>query len=303
MNLVSRSITNYPEFRTLTKDLRDPYVTLVSQYLPYSDFNFTSIFSWSSGEAEVCMLKGNLLLKMPDYIDGSTTYSLLGTNKVDEAVAIILAEHGELDYVPDITKSSMRHPELFNISKTREHFDYIYNVESLAKLEGRDYKKLRNKIHTFEIYHADIPLSTKHHTVLNSKLIDEIIKLDKEWSIKSSRDQGDTLNERKAIKYLLDNFNDLSLILTCVYAGDKLIAFSINELLDDHYALCHFEKALTDHHVNTGPYIIREVAKYLLTKGATLLNWEQDLGLEGLRRSKMGYHPVTMLEKYKISRL
>jgi len=37
------------------------------------------------------------------------------------------------------------------------------------------------------------------------------------------------------------------------------------------------------------------------TENFTYVNLEQDLGVEGLKRSKLSYHPQYMVKKYKIT--
>ena len=61
----------------------------------------------------------------------------------------------------------------------------------------------------------------------------------------------------------------------------------------------HFEKARED---IPGAYnaINREFARYLRQKYPQLkwLNREEDMGLEGLRKAKLGYNPDHMVDKY-----
>ena len=46
-------------------------------------------------------------------------------------------------------------------------------------------------------------------------------------------------------------------------------------------------------------YINREFARYLMTdQRAKWINREEDIGLAGLRRAKMGYNPDSLIEKY-----
>jgi len=40
-----------------------------------------------------------------------------------------------------------------------------------------------------------------------------------------------------------------------------------------------------------------------MRSGVKYLNFEQDLGLTGLRLSKKSFHPVNYLKKYKVSSL
>ena len=75
-----------------------------------------------------------------------------------------------------------------------------------------------------------------------------------------------------------------------------LVGFAIGEPLNATTFVEHFEKGLPEF---TGiyPFILNEFAKSL-PQQFTHLNREQDLGLEGLRKSKESWNPEYLERKY-----
>jgi hypothetical protein len=79
---------------------------------------------------------------------------------------------------------------------------------------------------------------------------------------------------------------------------DKVVSISVGEIVYDTLFI-HIEKADTDYH---GAYqmIVNEYAKNISTPETKYINREEDVGREGLRISKMSYHPLRLLEKYTV---
>lgn len=107
-------------------------------------------------------------------------------------------------------------------------------------------------------------------------------------------------HEHEAIKRLVTDITDENLLLSTVFVNGEFAGFSIDEILPMNYAISHFYKC-NYAFKGIAEYMNREVARHLLSKGATLWNWEQDLGLNKLKKMKNGYRPVKLLKKYKIS--
>lgn len=78
----------------------------------------------------------------------------------------------------------------------------------------------------------------------------------------------------------------------------NIVAMSVGEVVNDTL-YCHIEKANRDYH---GAYqmIVREFASHILEKypDVKYINREEDVGDEGLRKSKLSYHPIDLLDKY-----
>ena len=85
-----------------------------------------------------------------------------------------------------------------------------------------------------------------------------------------------------------------------MFVGDELAGFTINELLDSEFAVLHFEKAHAKNHVGIFQFLMLETAKYLHNLNIKYLNYEQDLGILGLRKHKQSYYPAYMLKKYTV---
>jgi hypothetical protein len=81
----------------------------------------------------------------------------------------------------------------------------------------------------------------------------------------------------------------------------RIKAFALGERLNSDTSVCHFEKA--DPFME-GLYqlIDREFNRLLFTE-CTHVNREQDLGIVKLRESKLSYHPLEMIEKFRVRRV
>jgi hypothetical protein len=86
-----------------------------------------------------------------------------------------------------------------------------------------------------------------------------------------------------------------------LYLDGVCVGFSVNEVLDDTYVLCHFQKAVLDFE-NVDVFLSNVVAKEAMHFGCHYINWEQDLGIPGLRELKQSYKPDLFLKKYTITR-
>ena len=76
----------------------------------------------------------------------------------------------------------------------------------------------------------------------------------------------------------------------------RLAAFSIGEPICSNVFGVHIEKADTRYH-GAYPAMAREFAAHF-AMDYTYLNREEDLGIAGLRKSKLSYYPELLLEKW-----
>lgn len=106
------------------------------------------------------------------------------------------------------------------------------------------------------------------------------------------------LDERRAAERLIAAWPTLDLIGTGVYDGDILFAADVQELAAG-CAIGHLSKADVSYR-GSFSLLMRSSAEYLSSLGYFELNVEQDLGIQGLRMSKLRWRPVRMVRKYRV---
>jgi hypothetical protein len=85
------------------------------------------------------------------------------------------------------------------------------------------------------------------------------------------------------------------------YDGERLVAFSVWEgLRGGEYVLIHFQKA-DRAYSGLSSWQAHELGRLLLSRGFRLINFEQDLGIPGLREYKRSLQPSRYLRKYAIA--
>lgn len=293
-------LTTYPAFQKLNINQKNLIEDYTLQYEPYSDFNFTSLFCWDiDNSVSVCTLNNNLIIQLPDYITSKPVYSLIGSNKIDETISELVDKFGLLQLVPEYTISKLKNKDNFNLTLDRDNYDYVYDIDKLVEMAGKEFAKERNYLSKFERMHStDMKIINLENSIEQySKDINQVLS---NWMKSPNKDLAEAKNEYIAINRLINNSNNLNVSGILVYLKNKPVAFAIYEILNDGWAISHFEKA--DISVVRVFLLVKHQSFLAMkSKNCRLANYEQDLGIDGLRQAKLSHHPVRFLKKYTIS--
>lgn len=182
-----------------------------------------------------------------------------------------------------------------DVRSERSWFDYLYNAADLATFKGRKFNGQRNHINRFKKQYPNY-----RFTEIDSENVHRVQAFLKAY-IQNYLKENETAREeaRNALE-VLEHFDSYRLFGAFIEVDDEMIAFSVGEIVNDTLFI-HIEKARTDYH---GSYqmIVNEFAKRFVTPDVLYINREDDVGDEGLRQSKMSYHPVELIEKHFASK-
>lgn len=176
----------------------------------------------------------------------------------------------------------------------RDNSDYLYLTSDLISLKGKKFDGKRNHINKFKKSH------TFEYVPLDCSLLDECSRIMAEWCKEKNCDcqEGDYC-ERYANMELIYNFRTLGCKGALLKVdGSAYEAFTVGEMLNEDTAVIHIEKANT--HIDGLYTMINQQFCEHEWHSSTYLNREQDLGLEGMRRAKLSYNPVMLIDKYTV---
>ena len=182
-------------------------------------------------------------------------------------------------------------PGQFGFTVDRDYADYIYLRSDLATLKGKKFQSKRNHINKFRNTYPDYKYSP-----ITKDRIQECLELEAKWCKANDCDQQEgTGNERRALIYALNHFEELGLTGGILHVNGQIVAFTFGMPINKETFGVHVEKADTS---IDGAYamINYEFANHI-PEQYIYINREEDLGIEGLRKAKLSYHPETILEK------
>ena len=173
-------------------------------------------------------------------------------------------------------------------------FDYIYTVEKLTGLHGKKLHGKRNHINSFLRNYPDY----EYYTITDEH-IDACLAVARYWVEKHDVLQPDLAEEHayeyNIIRKALANRKKLQMTGGIIYVNNFPSAFTLGEPLTADTFDVHFEKA-DDSIDGIYPMINQSFVTHEL-QAYTYVNREEDLGLPGLRKSKMSYVPDILYKK------
>lgn len=300
-------LPKFPKSKKLEISDKPEIEKLTSAYLPYSDFNFVSLWSYNiHDQCEISCHHGNLVILFNDYITGEPFYTFLGTNQVQKVISDLLEKsisdgiRPALELVPDLCvseKCCKKGSEDFEIEEEPSHFDYVYSVKDMIALKGRKYRKPRQAVTRFircVPNHKFMALDLSNNSTKR-----QIIKTFSSWAEQKNKTDSETENEFRALMRLVETQLYLRLHNFGIFLQDEMVAFSIYEKVQAGYYMGHFGKA--DHsYSGVEQYLEHSVAKRMFASDCFFLNLQQDLGISGLEHSKRLWNPSILLKKMRI---
>lgn len=262
-----------------------------------ADYSFANLYIWRYAyDPLVYFTENRLLLYMPKH----EIYAYpKGDGDIRDSVRMLLDdahERGQKLFMRGLTQKTLAeflpfYEESFEITEDRDSADYIYETDKLRYLRGRHLSSKRNHIRHFEKsgdWHFD-------------RITPDKIELAQNFVNKFYKEKNDEglAAEYRAINEMFTNFESLGFIAGMLYQRGEPVAFTAGTILDDETVDVHFEKALPG---ADGAYtmINREFVNMIaeLYPDIRYFNREEDMGIEGLRRSKKSYRPDLLLMKY-----
>ena len=270
------------------------------------EYSFTTLYIWREA-CDVCftIYKGALIIKKKDfegryYFMQPLGYSSENLKEIIDTLMVYKTENGMEYLFKDLEEEFME--EIRNIyddvkdiciEEDRDNFDYLYEAEKLIKLSG---KKLHGKKNHYNSFVKNYDYEVKD--IKDAEVIKDVIIAAEKW-YEANNDDYILKCELQGIKDVLENMKIINTKGIAVYVDEIIVAFSLGEKLNDDLAVIHIEKADVAY---SGVYsFINKAFVDRYFNDVKIINREQDLGIAGLRKSKLSYHPFKLEKKYIFS--
>lgn len=279
-----------------------------------ADYGFANLFIWRKAyRPKIAFCDDRLLVGMPQW----NVYAYpKGDGEIRNSIELLLDEAHSLGSklrIRGLTDKTLEeflplYGDRFEIIEDRDNADYIYTSAKLCDLLGRHLSSKRNHIKHFERngpweFHKIAAGSCGVFTSCEdgtcgrlSSIAEAKAFVDEFYKEKNDPDLAD---EAGAIEEMFEHYETLGFLGGMLYQNGEPVAFTAGTKLDDEVFDTHFEKALPG---VEGAYTMvnREFARLVRAEypDITAFNREEDMGIEGLRKAKLSYHPDILLMKY-----
>ena len=288
-------------FTPLELDHKPEIETLLQQYPPLiSEMTFTNLFIWRYYyQFQVAFDLGFItLLAQPR---GANPFFFPPIGKGDTQSWVLdclnfFKNQGvspRFERIPASLASDLSDFSGLQVVADRDNSDYVYPTGKLISLSGNKYHTLKNHINRFNKKY------TWEYLPLTPNRIEECLILQEEWCrSKKCIESHNLLSEDKAIVEAIKKMALLGYQGGVIRINQKVEAFTLGELLNPETVVIHIEKANPE---LPGLYPVLQ-QQFLAREWSHIpyVNREQDLGIEGLRKSKLSYHPEFMVDKFRL---
>ena len=254
------------------------------------NYTFSNLIGWQFWfNTEVCVHPDTVILRFS--YEGERAYMVCTAYDTlpPELVRALLSDSGGKLTVYGLEDSQLSalSPFKIDVEPMREQYDYIYRRLDLVLLQGGHLQAKRNHVNRFR---ADNP--GFEYRPLTAELFDECRRLTGIWQ--GEKEASDTIDaERLVMETIFSNWDSLGMIGGSIFVNGRMVAFCYGAAVThDTFDIC-VEKA--DRNIEGAFAIINQQFAAHLPEQYIYVNREEDMGIPGLRKAKLSYHPEIML--------
>lgn len=284
-------------------------IEIFRQYLgeyPFNtyEYSFPALFLWRKmSKTEISLVNGALVVKKTGRNGDSCFMPPIGCKKSELGRTVEQLNDYKLDKGFSTLFMDVEEPflhELIGIfgdkitfREDANNFDYVYDSRQLIALQGKKFHKKKNQYNQFvNSYRYDVVDLTEGNAIADS------LEFSKNWYLCRSKPDEQLKYEMESMEDFLLNAGTLGVKGIAVYIGGCVAGFTAGEKVNEKMGIVHIEKGDLSFH---GIYaFLNKTFAERHFNGVQLINRQEDLGVEGLRKAKMAYHPISLVKKFVV---
>lgn len=290
------------------EDLQNLYSLLGDLLVEDTSYSKTTVVGWFKDRNPLLRVTSDYAIFMGDTENGKTLYWCPIAKNDDafiEAVGVLESYGAKTltnvteDRIPILEKMG------YTISYSRDYSEYLYAPIDLIELKGKKFHSKRNFINGFTHPYEYRPYKESDRENLFELLYKwSYLHIDKdvEWSEEDNWHSHHVIEkikldpEIKAITAVIDNLEEYNCFADVLIINDEIVGFALGEILPTNVGAIYFEKGDIEFK-GIYPLIDNLFCKQHFNE-VRLINKQEDMGLEGLRKSKLSYNPVKLLNRF-----
>jgi hypothetical protein len=263
-----------------------------------SDYSFVNLWSWAETYGLLWAWTADLVWIKQTYPQAVFWAPVGAWDQInwDETDPVRLRQNVSFIRVPETLAILWKEKlgDRVSAETSRSHWDYLYSIPELKALSGNRFHKKKNLINQFKKKYEF------RYVPLTDAVTDLAAGMQESWCTWRDCESNEALDaENAAISKVLSNWQKLERITGgAIMVDTKIVAYTVAEYLTDDTLLIHFEKGNPEY---KGVY--QAINQMFLEQGGNdfqIVNREQDLGDEGLRKAKSSYSPIDFLKKFSV---
>lgn len=175
----------------------------------------------------------------------------------------------------------------------RPNYDYLYRTRDLIELKGREYHSKKNHLNYF------LNNYSYEYTTMTSAMADEAMEFIREFNERKNLPDYEMellKMEERAMADVFHNLEAVGYLSGVIRIDDKIEALTIGGRLNRNTVTVHVEKANIFYR---GLYqVINNEFSRHVGPSVKYINREEDMGIPGLRKAKLSYKPVKLVESH-----